>query len=152
MLPACRNVPTGPRPLRHFSRQDAGTDLAGRPVWRCDMRVSVSILVAALTCCGGALANQPAYGGRGAVLAAKPGGGPSGLAKKGGLPPGLAKRFGPTVPARAYVAVDPRYDDRAWFLIDGRWVLQQGFDPDLRVEVRSLMTLPPIPGPPPVPL
>ena len=116
------------------------------------MRIGIPILVAALLCYGVALASQPANGGRGTAHAAKPGGGPPGLAKKGGLPPGLAKRFGPTVPTRAYVAVDPRYDDRAWFLIDGRWVLQQGFDPDLRVEVRSLMTLPPIPGPPPVPL
>jgi len=76
---------------------------------------------------------------------------PPGLAKKGGVPPGLAKQFGATVPAKAYVAVAPRYDDRAWFLIDGRWVLRQGFDSAVRVEVRSLMTLPPVPEPP-VPL
>jgi hypothetical protein len=120
--------------------------------WRCDMRSAVSILVSALVCCGIALANVQASGGSGAVLAAEPGGTPPGLAKSGGLPPGLAKKFGPTVPARAYVAIDPRFDDRAWFLIGGRWVLQQGFEPDVRVEVRSLMTLPPIPGPPPVPL
>jgi hypothetical protein len=116
------------------------------------MRIIASILVAALMCCGIALASPSASGRGGAVVAAQPGGNPPGLAKKGGLPKGLAKRFGPTVPTRAYVAVDPRYDDRAWFLIDGRWVLQQGFDQDLRVEVRSLMTRPPIPGPPPVPL
>jgi hypothetical protein len=116
------------------------------------MRFRPSILIAAVMCCGIALANPPANVGRGAGHAAKSGGTPPGLAKKGGIPPGLAKRFGPTVPARAYVAVDPRYDDRAWFLIGGRWVLQQDFDQDVRVEVRSLMTLPPIPGPPPVPL
>jgi hypothetical protein len=103
-------------------------------------------------CFGVALASQPANAGRAAARSAHSGGAKHGVAKKGGLPPGLAKKFGPTVPAQAYVAVDPRYDDRAWFLIDGRWVLQQGFDPDVRVEVRSLMTLPPIPGPPPVPL
>jgi hypothetical protein len=116
------------------------------------MRFNASILVAALMSCGVALATQPANTGRGAAPAAESGGTPPGLAKKTGIPPGLAKRFGPTVPATAYIAVDPRYDDRAWFLIDGRWVFQQGFDQDLRVEVRSLMTLPPIPGPPPVPL
>ena len=116
------------------------------------MRIIASLLAAALMSCGVALASLPANVGHGAVLAAAPGGTPPGLAKQGGIPPGLAKRFGPTVPTKAYVAVDPRYDDRAWFLIDGRWVLQQGFDQDLRVEVRSLMTLPPIPGPPPVPL
>jgi hypothetical protein len=31
-------------------------------------------------------------------------------------------------------------------------VLRQGFEPAVRVEVRHLMTLTPIPGPPPVPL
>ena len=116
------------------------------------MRWNASILVAALMCSGVVLATQPANSGHGAARAEKSGGTPPGLAKKGGLPPGLAKKFGPKVPATAYVAVDPRYDDRAWFLIDGRWVLQQGFDQSLRVEVRSLMTMPPIPGPPPIPL
>jgi hypothetical protein len=116
------------------------------------MRYIVSILVAALMGCGIALANEPANGAQDTAIAAKAGGGPPGLAKKGGIPPGLAKKFGATVPTKAYVAIDPRYDDRAWFLIDGRWVLKQGFDPDLRIEVRTLMTLPPIPDPPPVPL
>jgi len=100
-----------------------------------------SVLVASLLACGIAQANVPQDKG-GTLVAANQGGGP----------PGLAKKFGPTLPARAYIAVDPRYDDRAWFLIDGRWVLQQGFDSQLRVEVRSLMSLPPIPAPPPVPL
>ena len=104
------------------------------------MRAVSSILVIALMASGIAVASPPANAGA-----------PPGLAKKGGVPPGLAKMFGPTVPAKAYVAIDPRYDDRAWFLIDGRWVLKQGFDSDLRVEVRSLMTLPPVPNPP-VPL
>jgi hypothetical protein len=103
-------------------------------------------------CCTVALANHPARGTNDILLAASHGGGPPGLAKKGGLPPGLAKQFGPTVPATAYIAIDPRHDDRAWFLIDGGWVLKQGFDSNLRVEVRSLMTLPPVPTPPPVPL
>jgi hypothetical protein len=109
------------------------------------VRSIVSILVVGFLCRGIALASPPAN-------AANNGGGPPGLAKKGGVPPGLAKQFGSTVPEKAYIAIDPRYDDRAWFLIDGRWVLKQGFDSDLRVEVRSLMTLPPIPAPPPVPL
>jgi hypothetical protein len=81
----------------------------------------------------------------------KKGGVPPGLAKKGGLPPGLAKKFGAAPPALAYVAFDPRYDDRAWFLIDGKWMLRQHFDSGLRVEVRSAMTLPPVPPPVPLP-
>ena len=73
---------------------------------------------------------------------------PPGLAKKGGLPPGLAKRLGRPVPARLYVAFDPRRDDRAWFLIDDRWVLFRGFDPGLRLEVRNALSLPHVPLPP----
>jgi hypothetical protein len=118
---------------------------------RINPRSTASALVTALLVCGIAQANVPQDKG-GTLVASNQGGGPPGLAKKGGVPPGLAKKFGPTLPARAYIAVDPRYDDRAWFLIDGRWVLQQGFDSQLRVEVRSLMSLPPIPAPPPVPL
>jgi len=105
------------------------------------MRRFVSILVAALMCGAIGFATAPAHGGR--VKA-------DGTNRAGG-PPGLAKTFGPTVPEKAYVAIDPRYDDRAWFLIDGRWVLEQGFDPALRVEIRSLRTLSPI-SQPPVPL
>ena len=116
------------------------------------MRFTCSILMAALLCCGLTLAKVPAGGGAAAALEAKHAGTPPGLAKKGGLPPGLAKQFGTTVPDKAYVAVDPRYDDRAWFLVDGRWVLRQGFDPDLRLEVRSVMTHPSIAVPHPVPL
>lgn len=112
------------------------------------MRSIISILVVAAIGCGIVLAQPPAKGGSQAAVAAKQGGGPPGLAKKGGLPPGLAKQFGPTVPAKAYVAIDPRYDDRAWFLIDGRWVLKQGFDANLRLEVHSLLTLPPVAAPP----
>lgn len=76
---------------------------------------------------------------------------PPGLAKKGGLPPGLAKKFGPTPPAVAYVALDPAHDDRALFLIDGRWVLKQQFDANLRTEVRFAMTAPAVPPPVPLP-
>jgi len=111
-----------------------------------------SLVATSLLCVGIAHANVPKDGNDGLLVASNQGGVPPGLAKKGGVPPGLAKKFGATVPARAYIAVDPKYDDRAWFLIDGRWVLQQGFDSQLRVEVRSLFTLPPIPEPPPIPL
>jgi hypothetical protein len=114
------------------------------------MRFIGSTLVIALIACGTAVAQPPANGML--VMAAPAAGGtPPGLAKKGAMPPGLAKQFGPTVPAKAYVAIDPRYDDRAWFLIDGQWVLKQGFDAAVRVEVHSLMALPAIPEPP-VPL
>lgn len=75
---------------------------------------------------------------------------PPGLAKKGGLPPGLAKKFGPRMPERPYIAFDPRYDDRAWFLIDGRWVLREGLTGSLRLEIRDSLRLPV--APPPVPL
>ena len=99
------------------------------------MRKLTTLLIAALAVSGAALAKPPAD--------------PPGLAKKGGVPPGLAKQFGKTVPATAYIAVDPRHDDRAWFLIDDRWVLRKNLD---RSEVRSLFPLPPLPAPPPVPL
>lgn len=75
---------------------------------------------------------------------------PPGLAKKGGLPPGLAKKFGPRLPERPYIAVDPRHSDRAYFLIDGRWELRQGFSVGLQAEVRDTLRLPA--APPPVPL
>ena len=97
-----------------------------------------------------------------AVVADKPGGGvppgharkgtvPPGLAKKGGLPPGLAKKFGSSPPPVAYIALDPARDDRAWFLIDGRWVLKQRFEPDVRGEVRMALALPSVPPPVPLP-
>lgn len=76
---------------------------------------------------------------------------PPGLAKKGGVPPGIAKKFGASKPERPYVAFDPRYDDRAWFLIEGRWVLKRNFDSALRMEVRQSMLLPPVPPPIPLP-
>ena len=110
------------------------------------MRTGISILIASALCLGIVSAAEPGRGGP------KPGRPPGHAKKHGGLPPGLAKKFGPTVPARCYIAVDPRYDDRAWFLIDGRWVLRQGFAPDVRVEVRQVMALPALPSPPPVPL
>ena len=62
-----------------------------------------------------------------------------------------AERFRATPPARAYVAFDPGRDDRAWFLIDGRWVLKQRFDDALRVEVRGAIALPAVPPPVPLP-
>lgn len=116
------------------------------------MRTDVSILAATLVFSMFALAPVPARADHHSAHPASHQGTPPGLAKKGGMPPGLAKKFGPNVPEKAYVAIDPRYDDRAWFLIDGRWVLRDGFDDSLRVEVRSLMNLTPPPQPPPVPL
>ena len=96
------------------------------------MRATLSILVASAICLGTVSAAEPVRGGHNHGV-------PPGHAKHGGLPPGLAKKFGPSIPERCYIAVDPRYDDRAWFLIDGRWVLHQGFDSDVRVEVRQVM-------------
>lgn len=75
---------------------------------------------------------------------------PPGLAKKGGLPPGLAKKFGRRLPERPYVAVDPRHPDRAYFLLNGKWVLKQGFSLDLQAEIKGVLNLPL--APPPVPL
>lgn len=82
---------------------------------------------------------------------AKKGGLPPGLAKKGGLPPGLAKKFGAHRPEKAYVAFDPLHQDRAWFLINGRWVLKKRFNTSLRAEVRDALQLPPVPPPLPLP-
>jgi hypothetical protein len=76
---------------------------------------------------------------------------PPGLAKKGGLPPGIAKKFGANPPAVAYIAIDPRYADRAWFLIDGRWTLKKGFDDPLKLEIGAALKLPPVPPPIPLP-
>lgn len=109
------------------------------------MRTTLSILLASLIGFGFVSAAAPGRGG-------PKHGRPPGHAKHAGLPPGLAKKFGPSIPKDCYIAVDPRYDDRAWFLIDGRWVLRQGFDPDLRVEVRHVMALPALTSVPPVPL
>ena len=78
---------------------------------------------------------------------ARKGGVPPGLAKKGGLPPGLARKFGAAPPARAYIALDPARDDRAWFLIGGQWVMKQNFDSAVRIEVRQALTLPSVPPP-----
>src|SRR6185312_13664826 len=66
---------------------------------------------------------------------------PPGLAKKGGLPPGLAKKFGRNVPEHPYVAIDPRYRDRAWFLIDGQWQLRRGFTASIQAEVGDALRL-----------
>lgn len=83
---------------------------------------------------------------------AKKGGVPPGLAKKGGVPPGLAKKFGAQVPKRAYIAFEPNRDDRAWFLIEGRWVLQEGFTVGIRAEVGQVRALPSAPPPVELPL
>ncbi len=93
-----------------------------------------------------AFADKPGGNGTPPGLVKK-GGVPPGLAKKGGLPPGLAKKFGAAPPARAYVALDPAHDDRAWFLIGGQWVMKQNFDAAVRVEVRQALTLPSVPPP-----
>lgn len=96
-----------------------------------------------------------------ALLLSPPGGTPPGLAKKGGippghakkaggLPPGLAKKFGRRVPARPYVALDPRHSDRAWFLIEGRWQLREGLTGSIQLEIRDALRLPA--APPPIPL
>lgn len=81
---------------------------------------------------------------------AKKGGIPPGLAKKGGIPPGLAKKFGPMLPERPCIAIDPRRTDQAWFLIEGKWQLKKGFDASLRLEIRNALQLPS--APPPIPL
>ncbi len=76
------------------------------------------------------------------------GGAPPGLARKDGMPPGLAMKLGRPRPRRIYVAFDPRRDDRAWFLIENRWVERADFDVALRLEVRQSLRLPPSPLPP----
>ena len=115
------------------------------------MRYGLLILVLFLVNPGSALADKPPKNDGAPPGLVKKGGVPPGLAKKGGLPPGLAKKFGPAPPARAYIAFDPARDDRAWFLIDGRWILKQQFDSNLRVEVRSAMAFDPVPPPVPLP-
>ena len=96
--------------------------------------VATLTVTLALAVAGVALADKPDQKKTPTGLAKK-GGVPPGLAKKGGLPPGLAKKFGERLPEKAYIAVDPRPEDRAWFLIEGRWVLKDGFSGSLRVEV-----------------
>jgi hypothetical protein len=76
---------------------------------------------------------------------------PPGLAKKGGLPPGIAKKFGAKPPAVAYIAIDPRHVDQAWFLIDNRWTLKKNFDATLKLEIGDALKLPSIKPPIPLP-
>lgn len=76
---------------------------------------------------------------------------PPGLAKKGGIPPGLAKKFGTRVPLVAYIAIDPRRSDRAWFLIGDKWTHKTGFDALLQREVRDLLNRPRVTSPTPLP-
>ena len=115
------------------------------------MRYGPLLLVPFLVSPINAVADKPPKNDGAPPGLVKKGGVPPGLAKKGGLPPGLAKKFGAAPPTRAYVALDPARDDRAWFLIDGRWVLKQQFDSALRVEVRGAMALEPVPPPVPLP-
>ncbi len=111
-----------------------------------------TIVLAALLLASSALQADPPPKSKGVPPGqAKKGGVPPGLAKKGGLPPGLAKKFGARRPEKAYVALDPRREDRAWLLIDGRWVLKERFDASLRAEVRDALLLPPVPPPVPLP-
>ena len=65
----------------------------------------------------------------------------------GVMPKDVAKKFGNQVPEKAYIAVDPSRDDRAWFLIEGRWVLKDGFTGSLRVEIGQVRTRPAAPPP-----
>ena len=81
---------------------------------------------------------------------AKQGGVPPGQAKKDSLPPGLAKKYG-RIPEHPYIAVDPRYHDRAYFLVEGHWELRKGFDVNLQAEVRDTLRLPAVPPPIPLP-
>ena len=112
---------------------------------------SFVVVVLALGVAAGALADKPKKKDTPPGLEKK-GGVPPGLAKKGGLPPGLAKKFGGQVPEKAYIAIDPGRDDRAWFLIDGRWVLEVGLEGSLRAEVKEIRSRPPAPPPVPLPL
>lgn len=82
---------------------------------------------------------------------AKKGGVPPEQAKRGCLPPGLAKKLGPNPSCRVYVVVDPAREDRAWFLVEGDWVLATDLAPDARMELRAALKLDFPPPPPPVP-
>jgi len=83
---------------------------------------------------------------------AKKGHVPPGLAKKRGcLPPGLAKKAGARSRCNLYMAVDPRHDDRAWFLIEGRWILRELDDlarGDLKAQLALHVESPPRPDTP----
>ena len=117
------------------------------------MRLVTGVLIVAfaLGAAGGAWADKPDKKKDTPPGLAKKGGVPPGLAKKGGLPPGLAKKYG-VVPERPYIALHPEHDDRAWFLIEGRWVLRGDFDKILRDEVKEIRTRAPAPPPVPLPL
>ena len=117
--------------------------------------------ITALVLAALALGPAPAFSDPDRSYGKGQGGAPPGLAKKGGvppgqagrnvLPPGLAKKYGQPVAGPVYVAVDPRYDDRAWFLVDRRWVMREHFDAAARAEVRLAMhyatVAPPVPLP-----
>jgi hypothetical protein len=114
------------------------------------MRTISTLLVLAVALTGAAHAKPPAD--KHDTSSTHASGTHPGLAKKDGVPPGLAKHFGKTVPERVYIAIDPRHDDRAWFLIGDRWVMHTHLEPSARAEVRGLFSHPPLPGPPPIPL
>lgn len=113
------------------------------------MNRAIAFLMCALLVSSFAFAGNPNHGTPPGQ--AKKDGVPPGLAKKGGLPPGIAKKFGATPPAIVYIAIDPRYVDRAWFLIDKKWTLKKGFDVPLQDEIRDSLKLPPVPPPIPLP-
>jgi hypothetical protein len=117
------------------------------------MRLVSGVMIAVFTLglASGAWADKPDKKKDTPPGLAKKGGVPPGLAKKGGLPPGLAKKYG-VVPEKAYIALHPKHDDRAWFLIDGRWVLKVDFDKVLRTEVQEIRPRAPVPPPVPLPL
>ena len=114
------------------------------------MRVPLFLLIAAVGFAGPA-PDKPEKPHGPPGHARREGGLPPGLAKKGGLPPGLAKKFGKAPPPKPYVAFDPRRNDRAWFLIDGRWVLKTGLTGSLKLEIQQGLKLPPVPPPIPLP-
>jgi hypothetical protein len=116
-------------------------------------RISLAFLSLAALFLSAGLAGASPPGEKGTPPGlAKKGGAPPGQAKKAVLPPGLAKKYGPKRAGTVYVAFDRRHDDRAWFLVDGSWVLRSGFEADVRAEVKASLGLPPLPVPPPVPL
>lgn len=125
-----------------------GNALLPRDVVMCMKKLIAFVLVAILV-------SSPAFAG-GQKNGTPPGhskhnGVPPGLAKKGGLPPGIAKKFGTKPPAIAYIAIDPRHVDQAWFLIDNQWKLKKNFDDPLKLEIGDALKLPSIKPPIPLP-
>lgn len=122
------------------------------------MKTTIAFAVCAALIALPALADKPNKGTppgqakqHGTQHGAKNAGVPPGLAKKGGLPPGIAKKFGAKAPAVAYIAIDPRYRDRAWFLIENKWTLRKGFDAPLKLEIGDALKRSPVAPPIPLP-